>query len=167
MAGHQCFGGPCCLHIQVVTSCCDEVGYQCFGGPCCLHLHITSLYCVTIQMTMSGGVQPKHWSLSLAKCDADWPPKRWCRTTTLLGVTTQKTSTWTKKPSHNCSITYFTLGLNRPLHAKPCKCHLRPHFVDARLEIIDSWRRSADGADYTRKPVYETDTLHTRNKLTA
>jgi len=25
----------------VVTPCSDVVGHQCFGGPCCLHLHCT------------------------------------------------------------------------------------------------------------------------------
>jgi hypothetical protein len=32
------FGGPCCLHLQVVTPCSVVVGYQRFEGPCCLHL---------------------------------------------------------------------------------------------------------------------------------
>jgi len=51
----------------VVTPCIVVVGYQSFGGPCCLHLQ---------------GDGRQHGS-----------PKRWRPTTTLHGITTQKTST--------------------------------------------------------------------------
>jgi hypothetical protein len=39
VAGQQCFGRPCCLHLQgKVMLCSDVVGYQHFGGSYCLHL---------------------------------------------------------------------------------------------------------------------------------
>jgi len=40
VVGYQRFGGPCCLHLQVVTTCNVVVGHQRFGGPYCLHLQV-------------------------------------------------------------------------------------------------------------------------------
>jgi hypothetical protein len=37
---YQRFGGPYCLHLQVMMQCNDVVRYQRFGGPYCLHLHV-------------------------------------------------------------------------------------------------------------------------------
>jgi len=41
--GYQCFGGPCCLHLQgpdvVVTLCIVAVRYHCYERCCCFHLH--------------------------------------------------------------------------------------------------------------------------------
>jgi hypothetical protein len=33
VVGYQRFGGPCCLHLHVVTGCSDVVGCHRFGGP--------------------------------------------------------------------------------------------------------------------------------------
>jgi len=37
VVGYRRFGGPCCFHLQVVTTCSD-VGYQRFGRPWYLRL---------------------------------------------------------------------------------------------------------------------------------
>jgi len=60
------------IHVMVfciMTACSVMVGYGRFGGPCCLHLH-----------------SPWRWKQHASS-------KRWYPTTTLHGVTTQKT--WT------------------------------------------------------------------------
>jgi len=40
VVGYHRFGGPCCIHLQVMTPCSDEVGHHRFEGPCCLHLQV-------------------------------------------------------------------------------------------------------------------------------
>jgi len=40
--GYQLFGGPFCLHLQVVKQCNDVIGYQRFGGSFCFHFHVVT-----------------------------------------------------------------------------------------------------------------------------
>jgi hypothetical protein len=56
----QCFRGPCCFHLQVMTPCNDEMGYQHFGGPCSLHLHVVIPYSDTVGYQCFGGSHCLH-----------------------------------------------------------------------------------------------------------
>jgi hypothetical protein len=58
--GYQHFGGPCCLHLQVVTSCSDVIGYQRFGGSRCLHLQVVTTCSDVIGYQHFGGPRCLH-----------------------------------------------------------------------------------------------------------
>jgi len=75
----------------VVMSCSDVVRYQRFRGPCYLHLlYFDAVKCCGRTPTFRRSVMPpssgwRHYG----------QPKRWYPITSIHGVTTQKTSSWT------------------------------------------------------------------------
>jgi hypothetical protein len=60
VAGYWRFGGPYCLHLQVVTPYNDMVGYQRFRGPCCLHLQVVKQCSDVVGYQRFGGSRCLH-----------------------------------------------------------------------------------------------------------
>jgi hypothetical protein len=120
----------------VVTPCSVVVGYQRFRVPCCLHLN------------------PENLSRGLLSCDAvqccgtipairrtlltpssGWPLKLWYHTTTLYGVITQKTSTWSITTVEASEHSSYLIVLNSVHSCIPFDWSWKLHFRGLNLKF--------------------------------